>query len=345
MLLAVGGEEVATLQERFAQFKTIFPKIKLLDRNGIAKYEPKVIAGREPNETVAALWSPDGYIMDYYALSKSFVKRSVRAGKDVDIVFDIDVTNVERTGESFTVTAADGRVFRTRVLVSDAGAMSIKFAKMLGQGKHLAIMSLAGDFYKAPQSLNGKVYTMQHPKRPNAAIHGDPDVHATGYTRFGPTAKVLFMLERRNYSTVADYFRTFNYTPAGFWSVIKTGLDPAYFTYLLENYCFTIPWLGKRILARHIRKIVPSIKPHQIFRDKGYGATRPQIIDARAGKVNLGEARIESDRAVFNITPSPGASTCLSNALKDTKWIVKTLPEFHFEEKQFNRDHRLSQSM
>ena len=190
---------------------------------------------------------------------------------------------------------------------------------------------------------------MQHPKRPNAAIHGDPDFSQTGYTRFGPSAKVLFMLERRNYSTVKDYFKTFNYTPAGLWAVIKTGLDPAYFLYIAENYAFDIPYFGKRILARHVRKIVPTIKPSEIKKDKGYGATRPQVIDASAGKVNLGEARIVGEHAIFNITPSPGASTCLANAVKDAKWIVETLSEngvkHKFEEKKFAVDHKLAKAM
>ncbi len=41
-----------------------------------------------------------------------------------------------------------------------------------------------------------------------AAIHGDSEVHDSSKTRFGPTAKVTLLLEKRNYATIFDYFRT-----------------------------------------------------------------------------------------------------------------------------------------
>ena len=51
-------------------------------------------------------------------------------------------------------------------------------AKSLGYGKNLSFLSMAGSFYTAPKVLNGKVYTIQVPKLPFAAIHGDPEVHS-----------------------------------------------------------------------------------------------------------------------------------------------------------------------
>ena len=82
-------------------------------------------------------------------------------------------------------------------------------AKSLGYGKNLAVLSMAGSFYTAPKVLNGKVYTIQQPKLPFAAIHGDPEVHSENVTRFGPTAKPIFQLERHNMSTFSEYWKTF----------------------------------------------------------------------------------------------------------------------------------------
>ncbi len=48
----------------------------------------------------------------------------------------------------------------------------------------MSILSVAGSFYYAHGHwLNGKVYTMQNPKLPFAATHGDPDVHNPMETR------------------------------------------------------------------------------------------------------------------------------------------------------------------
>jgi malate dehydrogenase (quinone) len=334
LLLAVGEEEVARVTERVKTFKKIFPNIKLLDRKAIAQLEPKIVEGRAPNEPIAALYSPDGYVMDFHNLAKSFVKRTKkRAG--VDVKLSTEVLHLEKDGDGYRVETNKG-TFSCRTLVCDAGGMSIHFAKMLGYGTHLTIMSLGGNFYRGPDVLNGKVYTMQHPKRPNAALHGDPDVRGTGYTRFGPTANILFSLERRNSKTIWPYLKSVNYSPKGIWAVLKTGLDPAYGLYIIQNMLYDIPYVGKRLLLPHITKIVPSVQAAQIHKEKGYGSGRPQIIDARIGKVNLGEARIEAPNAIFNITPSPGASTCLANAVRDATEVCEWLGET-FDEKKFRK--------
>ena len=62
-------------------------------------------------------------------------------------------------------------------------------AKSLGYGKNLALLSMAGSFYTAPKVLNGKVYTIQVPKLPFAAIHGDPEVHNEQYNQIWSDSK------------------------------------------------------------------------------------------------------------------------------------------------------------
>ena len=57
-------------------------------------------------------------------------------------------------------------------LLVAAGAHSLLFAKSLGYGLNYALLSVAGSFYFAPKLLKGKVYTVQRPKLPYAAIHG-----------------------------------------------------------------------------------------------------------------------------------------------------------------------------
>ncbi len=82
-------------------------------------------------------------------------------------------------------------------------------AKSMGYGKNLSILSMAGSFYTAPKVLNGKVYTIQVAKLPFAAVHGDPEVHDENITRFGPTAKPIFQLERHNWSTFSRVLEDF----------------------------------------------------------------------------------------------------------------------------------------
>jgi malate dehydrogenase (quinone) len=48
----------------------------------------------------------------------------------------------------------------------------------------------------------------------------------------------------------------------------------------------------------------------------------------------MGEAKIVGDDIIFNITPSPGASTSLKNARRDTETIL----EFFEEDYEFDED-------
>ena len=53
----------------------------------------------------------------------------------------------------------------------------------------------------------------------------------------------------------------------------------------------------------------------------------------------MGEAKIIGDKIIFNITPSPGASTCLQNAFDDTEKIINFLgDEYKFDRQQFLAD-------
>ena len=53
------------------------------------------------------------------------------------------------------------------------------------------------------------------------------------------------------------------------------------------------------------------------------------MVDRTTHTLNFGEARIlgNHENLIFNITPSPGASTCLGNALKDIKTVLE-MPGF-----------------
>ena len=56
----------------------------------------------------------------------------------------------------------------------------------------------------------------------------------------------------------------------------------------------------------------------------------------------MGEAKIYGECILFNITPSPGASTCLRNAEDDTFRIVKELKKagfsYKYDNKKFERE-------
>jgi len=220
-----------------------------------------------------------------------------------------------------------------------AAAYSLMFAKSLGYGKDYALLNVAGNFYLAPGVLNGKVYTVQLKKIPFAAIHGDSEVHDQSKTRFGPTAKVTLQLEQRNYASIFEYFKTAGLSINAFLSFFNILSDPVILKYILKNYIYDIPLIGKRLFLKEVQKIVPSIQLIDLQLAKGYGGIRPQIVNLKTKRLELGEAKIVGENILFNITPSPGASTCLQNAEYDTEKILAFLgQDYTFDKHRFLQD-------
>ena len=338
MVLAVGKEQVKTLRDRYPSFGQVFPKLKMIGREEIGKIEPRILEGRDPDQELLALVTEDGYTVDFKKLSNSFANNAKALNPDISVYLSTKVEKIIREDDNFIIKTDMGE-FEAKAVVVTAGSHSLKFAKSLGYGKSYSILSMAGSFYTGPRVLNGKVYTMQIPKLPFAAVHGDPEVHNEHITRFGPTAKPIFFLERYNYSTFWEYWKTFGFSIKPVLSILKISSDKVIFNYLLKNVVYDFPWIGKRAFLKEIRKIVPNVKLAEIKFAKKVGGTRPQIINNKTKKLELGEAKILGEKIIFNITPSPGASTCLGNAFEDTLKLMEFLSKrFTFDKDRFEKD-------
>ena len=338
MVLAVGANQVKELKQRYPAFSELFPKLRMIERDEIGKIEPRVVEGRDPGQEILALVTEDGYTVDYKRLCHSFVDNALMKNPELDIHLDTKLLKISKNGDQYSVLTSKGE-FRSSVVIIAAGGHSLMIAKSLGYGKNLALLSMAGSFYTAPKVLNGKVYTIQVPKLPFAAIHGDPEVHSEQITRFGPTAKPIFQLERHNMSTFFEYWKTFGLGLSPILSLFKIISDKVLLSYIFVNFLYDLPIIGKRLFIKEIRKIVPSLKLSELKYAKGIGGTRPQIVNNTTRKLEMGEAKLDGDKIIFNITPSPGASTCLGNAYSDTQEVIKFLDnKFKFNKEAFEKD-------
>jgi malate dehydrogenase (quinone) len=338
MVLAVGASQVLELRKRYPPFSELFPKLKMIERDDIEKIEPRVLEGRDPGQEILALVTEDGYTVDFKRLCHSFVDNALWKNPDLDIHLDTKLIKISKNEDQFTVLTNKGEL-RSTVVIIAAGGHSLMIAKSMGYGKNLAILSMAGSFYTAPKVLNGKVYTIQVPKLPFAAIHGDPEVHSEEVTRFGPTAKPIFQLERHNMSTFSEYWKTFGIGLSPILSLLKIISDKILLNYIFINFLYDLPFIGKRLFIREVRKIVPSLKLSELRYAKGIGGTRPQIVNNTTRKLEMGEAKLCGDKIIFNITPSPGASTCLGNAYTDTQKIIEFLDNrYMFYKEAFEMD-------
>ncbi len=338
MVLAVGKNQSEELSKRFLSFSKLFPNLKMISRDEIGKIEPRVVEGRDPDQEILALLTEDGYTVDFKRLSHSFVDNAKIEKPDINIQLNTKLLKISKGKDCYIVKTNNGEIKATVVAIT-AGGHSLMIAKSLGYGMDLSVLSMAGSFYTAPKVLNGKVYTIQVAKLPFAAIHGDPEVHNENITRFGPTAKPIFQLERHNSSTFLEYWKTFGLGLSPIISLFKIIFDKVLFGYIVVNFLYDLPFIGKLLFVRQIRMIVPSIKVSELKYAKGIGGTRPQIVNNTTRKLEMGEAKLAGDKIIFNITPSPGASTCLGNAYSDTSEIIKFLDNrYKFNKEAFEKD-------
>ncbi|MGD1897365.1 MAG: FAD-dependent oxidoreductase [Phormidesmis sp.] len=265
MVLAVGEAQADKLRERYEVFKELFPDLQLIKKEEIDALEPNVLEGRDAEEETLALFTPEGYTVDYGKLAQSFVEQATEnTDKSIDLMLGTKVLSIEPVldmqGEERFLIATDQQTLEAKTVVVASGAHSLLFAKQLGYGQDYALLSVAGSFYFTPNLLNGKVYTVQLAKLPFAAIHGDPEVHDAQQTRFGPTAKVMPMLERGKYGTIWEYFQTAGLSLDAFRSFFNILRDWTILIYILMNFIYDIPLIGKRLFIRKVSKIVPSVR-------------------------------------------------------------------------------------
>ncbi len=338
MVLAVGAEQTGELRSRYEEFRKVFPRLTMIGKAEIAELEPRLVIGRDPDQDLLALFTVDGYTVDFGRLCHSFVEKARQTRPDVSVSLSTKVLKIVRNGYEYDVFTDKGR-FTSAAVVVAAGGHSLLLAKSLGYGKNYSILSMAGSFYTGPAVLSSKVYTMQEPKLPFAAIHGDPEVHDRSTTRFGPTAKPVLLLERYKISSFTGYLKTCGFNLKAIVSLLRIASDRTIFRYMLKNFIYDMPSIGKKAFLKEIRKIVPGIGPGEIKFARKVGGTRPQIVNNLTGKLEMGEAKILGEKIIFNVTPSPGASTCLGNAFEDTIKLMGFLDnKYKFERELFEKE-------
>lgn len=338
MVLAVGKHEVSMLEKRYGALREIFPSLQKFESKAISAVEPEVMRGRDPSQPVCALFNPEGYSVNFGLLAASFIEQAKLQRNKPDVMLGTTVTDIVPNTDEYTIHTNKG-LFAARVVVLDTDAYSLGFAKKLGYGKEYSLIPIAGSFYFTPQRLNGKVYRVQDPRMPFAAVHGDPELTKEGLTRWGPTARFYPVLEARRPSTMFSFFASSGFGRLQTWvSFISILLEPVRFWYLLKNFFYDLPIIGKYFLLPQLRLIIPTMKGSELTWARGYGGMRLQRVDTRTHELLLGEGKIIGTNIIFNMTPSPGASVCLYNAMRDAEQIVQFLKEYSFDKKQMLQD-------
>lgn len=338
MVLAVGDEEIDAIEKNYhSGLKTLFPGLKQISKKDLERLEPNTIKGRDPTEKVSALLSDNGHTVDFGRLAHSFAANSKNKKMEIKSLFNTKVISINEREDLYEIITSKSTYF-SRFVVFATGTYSLYFARSLGYDKNLSILSIGGNFYTAPGVLRGKVYRVQKGGIPFAAVHGDPDFNNKNVTRFGPTVTLPLTLEKMHNGTLMDYVSSFDFDIPTLVSLKRILFNKDINRIIRKNVLYATPGIGKYcFLKMEAATIVPSLRNSDLKFGKYIGGIRPQIIDENKKALVLGAGKIKERNLIFNITPSPGASSCLEASLEDVATIVKSLDK-NFDIRKFEKD-------
>lgn len=345
MAIGIGYDECKFMMKRYEEFKEIYPYLEVYDKAKLEQIEPALIFdenGKGRDEEIVGVGATDEYTtVNFKALSDTFVENAKKESedKDTDVFFNAHIEKIEKIDDVYHLTAANGETYYSKMVVVNAGAHSLFLAHKMGYGLQYGQLPVAGSFYKSHKRiLKGKVYMVQNPKLPFAALHGDPDVTLDEDTRFGPTALVLPKLERFRSGTYMDFWKSLRFDKNILKIFLDLMKDGEIRSYIFRNFFFEVPYFGKKLFLRDARKIVPSLDMDDVEYADGFGGVRAQILDKEKQKLVLGEASINTGEGIiFNMTPSPGATSCLGNGYRDVK-IVSEYLNLNFDEDKLRKE-------
>ncbi|GAA8416263.1 FAD-dependent oxidoreductase [Helicobacter pylori] len=344
MAIGVGDEECEFMKKRYESFKEIFVGLEEFDKQKIKELEPNVILGAngiDRHENIIGHgYQKDWSTMNFAKLSENFVEEALKLKPNNQMFLNFKVKKIEKRNDTYALISEDAEEVYAKFVLVNAGSYALPLAQSMGYGLDLGCLPVAGSFYFVPDLLRGKVYTVQNPKLPFAAVHGDPDAVIKGKTRIGPTALTMPKLERNKcwLKGISLELLKMDLNKDVFKIAFDLMSDKEIRNYVFKNMVFELPIIGKRKFLKDAQKIIPSLSLEDLEYAHGFGEVRPQVLDRTKRKLELGEKKICTHKGItFNMTPSPGATSCLQNALVDSQEIVAYLGE-SFELERFYKD-------
>jgi L-2-hydroxyglutarate oxidase len=259
LVVARDAKEIDTLRVLEERAVANGASVRMLDAADILQVEPNA-------RGVSALHALDGGSFDAVAYVRALEADATQAG--ATFVYDCRVRDIREDGGS-AVVLADGRTFRSRVVVSAAGL----FADELARTTDLRVIPFRGYYAELVADRRGLV---------RSHIYAAPDltfpflgVHlsrrADGRVIIGPGAMLAFGREAYTFWSFRGgrLGRTLGWR--GFWSMM---IRPE-FRRLIRSE--VVKSLSLRAICREARLLVPDLRPRDLVRS--FAGNRAQVVD------------------------------------------------------------------
>ncbi len=219
LIVATNEIELQRMQALFRRCLKNGIEASLLSKSDLKEREPN-IAG------LGAILVPSTGIVNYSEIAKAMAQTFESASGT--LMLNSEVTQLEEDSESITVNLQSQHktnVIQTKFLVSCAGLMADRIAKMLNIPTDFQILPFRGEYYVLPEKhnriVNHLIYPVPDPDLPFLGVHLTRMINGT--VTVGPNAVLGW--KREGYGkvnvSVKDVIDMMSFK--GYWQVIKNN--------------------------------------------------------------------------------------------------------------------------
>jgi len=293
LLVATSEVELARMDVLFERCKQNNIEIELIDQEQLQKIEPNI-------NGIGAILVKSTSIVNYQSVTKKMIEQYEALGGEY--LLDTEVVNLTENSDAIEIIT-NNETLKSRYLISCAGLMADRIAKMLNLEINFRIVPFRGEYYKLSEKHNTLVkhliYPIPDPELPFLGIHLTKMID--GSVTVGPNAVLGF--KREGYGKInlspRDILEMLSFK--GFYKVIRNHFKSGITEMLNSKY--------KRGYLKQVNKYSPSIKLKDL-QPYPAGIRAQAVLDD--GTLVHDFLFVESERSIHVCNaPSPAATSAM----------------------------------
>ena len=293
LLVATSEVELARMKVLFERCKQNNIEVELIDHEKLQKIEPNI-------NGVGAILVKSTSIVNYQSVTKKMIEQYEALGGEY--LLDTEVVNLTENSDAIEIIT-NNETLKSRYLISCAGLMADRIAKMLNLEINFRIVPFRGEYYKLSEKHNTLVkhliYPIPDPDLPFLGIHLTKMID--GSVTVGPNAVLGF--KREGYGKInlspRDILEMLSFK--GFYKVIRNHFKSGITEMLNSKY--------KRGYLKQVNKYSPSIKLKDL-QPYPAGIRAQAVLDD--GTLVHDFLFVESERSIHVCNaPSPAATSAM----------------------------------
>ena len=293
LLVATSEVELARMDVLFERCKQNNIEVELIDQEQLRKIEPNI-------NGIGAILVKSTSIVNYQSVTKKMIEQYEALGGEY--LLDTEVVNLTENSDAIEIIT-NNETLKSRYLISCAGLMADRIAKMLNLEINFRIVPFRGEYYKLSEKHNTLVkhliYPIPDPDLPFLGIHLTKMID--GSVTVGPNAVLGFKREgygKINFSP-RDILEMLSFK--GFYKVIRSHFKSGIAEMLNSKY--------KRGYLKKVNKYSPSIKLEDL-QPYPAGIRAQAVLDD--GTLIHDFLFVESERSIHVCNaPSPAATSAM----------------------------------